>query len=77
MIVFTIRDRDYDGYTCKKPPRWRDAKRSGRLYDISGVEVELFQVGILAEALDTEYMNICDQLKDHQGPHRDMQGHEF
>lgn len=25
----------------------------------------------------TEYMNICDRLKDHEGPHRDERGREW
>ncbi len=51
-ISFLKRDRDYVGYAPHKAPRYRKVERRGQVYRIEGVEVELFTLGTLAEAMD-------------------------
>lgn len=51
-IRFNKRDRDYIGYAPYKKAVYRQVERKGRLYSISGEDVELFKLSILAEAID-------------------------
>lgn len=62
--MFTVRDREYDGYAPRNPPRWRDAKRYGRVYLYDKGEVELFTVRVLAEALDRSSDTLISWEKD-------------
>lgn len=51
-VLFQKRDRDYVGYTPRAKPRYREVSRAGEVYDIGGVEVELFKIKVFSEAID-------------------------
>ena len=58
MIEIVVKNRTYEGYTQRAAPVLAKVKRSGVLYDIDGVTLELFRLGVFAEALDRKSLQI-------------------
>jgi len=54
MIKFKKKIRDVEGYDPKKrtKPVMHTVERSGRVFQIGNEDIELFPIGVLAEALD-------------------------
>lgn len=58
MIVFKVRDKDHPDYHPRKSNQvagtfpTRMVNRRGKMFDVGGVQIELFTVEVLAEAID-------------------------
>lgn len=63
MIQFRIRDRDhpeYSAYSAKGRNHYRVVTRKGRTFAVGDRRVELFTLGVLAEAIDRKTNTIVN-----------------
>ena len=69
MIRFQKRDRDFEMITKYGAKFiWREVVRKGRVYSVDGVEVELFTIKILSEAIGREQIQIKNWERRGQFP---------
>ena len=66
MIEFVIKDRDNPEFRPKNPKGFptRVVRRKGQVFDINGEKLELFPIGVLAEAMDRSNKCILRWEKD-------------